>query len=98
MHPFFVPSVRSLLCLFVATSLAPFVALFGIDWQASLDPLIESTVQRMHILPATVAEFLRHPGAGCFVRSSAVGYDGAVLRNLVQMFGDFFSGDANSVR
>jgi hypothetical protein len=76
----------------------PFCGSLRIDWQARLNPRIESAVERMHVLPATISEFLRHPGAGRFMRSRAVGYDGAVLWYFVQMFPDLISGDANRIR
>jgi hypothetical protein len=77
------------LCLF---------GLFGIDWQTCLNPRIESAVKRMNILPTTVTEFLRHTGAGCFVRSSAVGYNRAVLWYFIEMFLDLIGGHAKSIR
>jgi hypothetical protein len=52
----------------------------------------------MHIFPTTFREFLRHPGAGSFVRSSAVGYDRAVLWYLVEMFGELIGGNAHGIR
>jgi len=89
--------------VFLFVLLVPFVAsvlgrLFRIDWQALLDPRIKSAVERMRVFPTTIREFLRHPGAGCFVRSSAVGYDRAVLWNLIEMFRDLIGRHAQSVR
>ena len=66
--------------------------------EARLDPCLESAVQRMHVFPTAISEFLRHTGAGRFVRSSAVGYDCAVFWYFVDMLRDFIGGDANSVR
>src|SRR6185369_5852157 len=52
----------------------------------------------MNIFPTTFGEFLRHTGAGCFVRSRAVGYDCAILWYLAEMFLDFISRHAKSIR
>ena len=52
----------------------------------------------MHVFPTTFTQFLRHPGAGCFVRSSAIRYDRAVLRYLIEMCCDLVGGHAQSVR
>jgi len=52
----------------------------------------------MDVLPTTFSEFLRHTGAGCFVRSSAVSYDCAILRYLIEMYLDLIGGHANSIR
>jgi hypothetical protein len=78
--------------------LVPLYGLLGIDWQTCLNPRVESAVKRMNILPTTVTELLRHPGAGCFVRSSAVGYDRAVLWYLIEMFLDLIGRHAKSIR
>ncbi len=69
--------------------------LFRIDWQAGVDPRFESAVERMHVFPTGFSEFLRHTGAGSFVRSGAVRYDRAVLWNFVEMLGEFVAGHAN---
>jgi hypothetical protein len=71
--------------------------LFRIDWQAGVDPRFESTVKRMHVFPTGFSEFLRHPGAGSFVRSGAVRYDCAVFWDFVEMLGEFIAGYANGV-
>jgi hypothetical protein len=52
----------------------------------------------MDIFPTTVNECLRHTGAGCFVRSSAVSYNRAVLWYLIEMFLDLIGGHAKSIR
>jgi hypothetical protein len=52
----------------------------------------------MNVFPTTFGEFLRHTGAGCFVRSRAVGYDCAILWYLVEMFLDFVGRHAKSIR
>jgi len=52
----------------------------------------------MNILPTTVNKFLRHTGAGRFVRSSAVGYDCAILWYLIEMFRDLIGRHAKSIR
>jgi hypothetical protein len=51
----------------------------------------------MHVFPTAFTEFLRHTGAGSFVRSSAVGYDCAISWYFVQMFREFLGGHAKSV-
>jgi len=52
----------------------------------------------MNIFPTAVNKFLRHTGAGCFVRSSAIGYNCAVLWYLIEMFLDLIGGHAQSIR
>jgi len=52
----------------------------------------------MNVFPTAFTQFLRHPGAGCFVWSSAVGYNCAILWYLTEMFGDLVCGYANSIR
>src|SRR5215216_4744722 len=52
----------------------------------------------MHVFPTTFSEFLRHTGAGAFVRSSAVGYDRAILWYLVEMLCELIGGNAHGVR
>jgi hypothetical protein len=39
----------------------------------------------MDIFEAMAAEYLRHPGAGGFIRSRAIGDDRAVPRDVVEM-------------
>jgi hypothetical protein len=75
-----------------------FAALFWIDWQACLNPRIESAVKWMNIFPTMFAEFLRHTGTGCFVRSGAIGYDCAVFWYLIEMFLDLIGRHANGIR
>ena len=71
--------------------------LLRIDWQTGVDPRIESAVQRMNVFPTGFSEFLRHTGAGIFVRSGAVRYDRAVFWDFVEMLGEFVAGYANGV-
>src|SRR3954451_23435072 len=52
----------------------------------------------MYVFPTTLTQLLRHPGAGCFVRSSAVGYHRAIFWYLVEMFRDLLGGHANRTR
>lgn len=52
----------------------------------------------MDIFPTTFTEFLRHTGAGCFVRSRAVGYHCAILWYLIEMFLDLIGRHAKSIR
>jgi hypothetical protein len=52
----------------------------------------------MNIFPTAIREFLRHTGAGSFVRSSTVSYDRAVLWYLIEMFRELVGGNAQSVR
>src|SRR6266404_2819958 len=72
-----------------ASSLA---ILFRFQRKAGLFPSLKSAKQRMNILITVGREFLRHPGAGVFVRSSTVGDYCAVMRNFRQMFFNFVSG------
>ena len=55
------------------------------------NPGIEPALQRTHARDASLLQLQRHPGAGCFVGSSAVEDDVAVARNLLvahlQLFG-----------
>jgi len=52
----------------------------------------------MNVFPTAISEFLRHTGAGSFVRSSAVSYDRAVSWYLIEMFRELIGGNAQSVR
>ena len=52
----------------------------------------------MNVFPATLREFLRHTGAGSFMRSSAVRYYSAVLWYLIEMCRELIGGNAKSVR
>ena len=52
----------------------------------------------MNVFPTTLREFLRHPGAGSFVRSGAVSYDRAILWYLIEMFRELVRGNAQRVR
>lgn len=71
--------------------------LFRIDWQAGVDPRFESAVERMNVFPTGFGEFLRHPGAGSLVRSSAVRDHRAVFGDFVQMLRELIAGYANGV-
>ena len=72
--------------------------LFRIQWQPGLSPRIESAIERMHVFPTTFRKFLRHPGARCFVRSSAIGDNRAILWYFIDVCRELFSGDSDSVR
>jgi hypothetical protein len=52
----------------------------------------------MHILPTAIRELLRHTGARCFVRSGAIGYDGAVLWNFIEVLSKLFLGHPDRIR
>jgi hypothetical protein len=52
-------------------------------------PGLETALQVMHVPPAVIDEQLRHTGAGCFMRSSAVGYGCRGLRQVLQVFCNF---------
>jgi hypothetical protein len=52
----------------------------------------------MNIFPTAIREFLRHTGAGSFVRSSAVSYDCTVFGYFIEMFRELIGGNAQSVR
>ena len=49
---------------------------------AELLPCAKTTLQRTHSLNPKFLQFLRHPGAGSFVRSSTVENDLPILRQL----------------
>src|SRR5688572_17506429 len=49
----------------------------------------------MRIFVIVLLEYVRHTGAGRFVRSSAVGYDRAVARNVGEMFLDLVRRHSN---
>ena len=49
----------------------------------------------MHIFEAVIVQDLRHTGARAFVRSSAIGYDRAISRNVREMFLDLIGRDAD---
>jgi len=51
----------------------------------------------MNIFPTTVNKFLRHTGAGRFVRSSAVRYNRPVFWYFIEMFLDLIGGHAKSI-
>jgi|SoiMethySBSTD1v2_1073268.scaffolds.fasta_scaffold106427_2 hypothetical protein len=69
-----------------------------IRWQSCFSPGVEPAVQRMHILPTTIRKLLRHTGARCFVRSSAIRYDGPVPGNFVEMLSELFLGYPDRMR
>ena len=52
----------------------------------------------MHIFVAVLFENVRHPGAGRFVRSSAVGHDRPIAWNVGEMWLDLIGGNANGAR
>ena len=69
-----------------------------IRWQPRFNPRVVATVERMHIPPTAVRKFLRHTGARCFVRSSAIGNNGAVFRNFIEVLFKLFLGHPDRIR
>jgi hypothetical protein len=68
------------------------------DRKSRLLPCIETAVQRMYIRPTVIREHLRHTGARRLVRSSTVGDDRAVTRNVIEMLFHLVGGDADRAR
>src|SRR5215207_3946234 len=66
-----------------------------LDGQSRLLPGVEPAVERVHVLPTLLKQLERHTGARPFVRSSAVGDDGAVARYLVEVLLQLTRGDAD---
>src|SRR4029078_4675344 len=60
-----------------------------------LNPRVVPAIERMNILPTVIDQNLRHTGARCFVRSSAVGDYGAIFGNFSEMLLYFISRNAN---
>jgi len=54
-------------------------------WQASILPRIKATRQCLHSFEAVIVQYLRHTGAGCLVRSSAICYHELVAWNIGEM-------------
>jgi hypothetical protein len=82
------------------TIVAPTVLLnsLRIRWQSLFDPGVVPAIERMHILPTTIRKLLRHTGARSLVRSSAIGYDGPVSGNLVEVLSELFLGYPDRMR
>ena len=67
--------------------------IFRIHWKSCFQPRIKTSKKRVDILPTILHQFLRHTGAGRFMRSSTVCYDAAVSRNFVEMVSHFIARD-----
>src|SRR5688572_13845238 len=61
-------------------------------------PGVKASEERVNVLPTVFHQCLCHTGTRCLVRSSTVGNDCAVARNLIDNLFHFISGDANGAR
>jgi hypothetical protein len=68
---------------------------FGVYGQPGLLPRVEPAVERVNILITILKQLERHTGARAFVRSSAVGDDRPVARNLAEVLLQVVSGYAD---
>lgn len=59
--------------------------LFRFHGITGLLPGIETAKERVNIFEAMATEYLRHTSARCLVGSGAIGDNGPVLRNLMEM-------------
>ena len=69
-----------------------------LDGESRLLPRVEPAVERVHVLPAPLKQLERHTGARPFVRSSAVGDDRAVARDLAEVLLQLTRRDADRPR
>jgi hypothetical protein len=72
--------------------------LFRSHGVAGLLPGVETAQERVDILEAVATEYLRHTSARRLLGSSAIGDNGPVVRDLMEMAIDFISRHANRPR
>lgn len=66
-----------------------------IEREPCIYPCIESAVERVDVLPTVIREFLCHTGTRSFVRSSTVGDNRSIVRDLIGVLIHFFGRHSN---